>query len=133
MKVAITGANNLLKKKVKGFIANNTELKVSRKPLWIRELASNYSCDCAMLRAKCVFVNPRIEYEIAMKHLKDLEVGKVNVIYVRSTTRYANVDTLNQQADINKAHIGLMVSDRELEHETSLGWAKILKYVQELG
>ncbi len=132
MKIAIAGADNILKKKVKRFIANNTELKVSRKPLWIRELASNYSYDCAMLRAKCVFVNPRIEHDIAMKHLKDLEMGKVKVIYVRSTTSYAKVDTLNRQADINKAHIGLMVSDKELEHESSMGWVRILKYVQEL-
>jgi hypothetical protein len=130
MKIAIVGASNQLKKKVKAFISD-LGVKCSRKPLHVRELSACYY-DCALLRSKSVFVNPVIQKDIAIKQLDHIKERKIHVIYIWSSSKYRRGVMLNEQAKLNKDYIALSVSELELQSETAMGWSKIKTYVQKL-
>ena len=114
MIIAITGFSGKDKRRVRGIIAENTNLRVTNKLLWMQELAFGVH-HCAVLRKRTVFSYPEISVDQGMRELDIIKNQEIYVIYVKTENRSAGAIVLNEQAKINKDSIDLVVNEQILE------------------
>ena len=120
MTIAITGFSAKHKRRVRDIIAENTNLRVTNKLLWMQELAFGTS-NCAVLKKRTLFSYPEISVEQGMRELDLVRDQEIFVIYVRTENRSAGAIILNEQAKINKDIINLVVSEKSFEGEGENG------------